>query len=664
MSKAGQDSGIVKIAAEKFAELAVHVLQRLDYQIVSASTKTFGRILAKQDKSEQIGRDWWNYKWRIELEYEPLDDDNGDYEGILLEIVVREETGTGTSNDCSKRADNLIRLIKKDAQRMEKVSEWQVKPTTHGSASWASFEELEAQGYITEEVDPARTLLTKVDGKFISVPERETYKHALVCGRTGVGKSSGFFIPNLIERLGACMLVTEAVSEAGERGELYTLTSGWRQMSGHKIYSFNPSDLTSTRINPLDSVRQAPQNKKTEVIKKLVELVASSHGDFGANEKSWVLSEKQLLFPLILHASTLSEGKANFATIVDLLENGVDQIADQIKNSKAKLAVRSFNSWYNNATDNFRRLVAAGLMSKLGPWQTDQIRELTSVTDIEPDVLQNDLFTIYMSVPVTDKESKILTALVFNYVLSMLLKHRPKMNRPLTLLLDEFTNFGAIPGIENTLSLVRKNKVSLTLGFQNYKQVEIVYGQQIAGVIIDQPGTQVYFRQKNFREAKLLSDALGRTTVEERKVTDTGKVNEHIYGRNLMTPDELITLPKEEVIVFTPDTGPIKVEKFKPGIYDQATSYPPPERPEHDISEAVKSRHEEEPVPPEEVTEDPIEQDPADEILNEVMEKKLPGKSDKEKDKDKTREVEEEKEPDLADQKFEETPTGDDTWQL
>ena len=135
------------------------------------------------------------------------------------------------------------------------------------------------------------------------------------------------------------------------------------------------------------------------------------------------------------------------------------------------------------------------------------------------------------------------------------------------MLLDEFTNFGRIAGIDDVLSIIRKNKISLVLGFQNYFQLEKVYSQKEAQTIIDMPATQIYFRQKNFKEAKILSESLGRTTIEKTVITDSGRINETAYGRALITPEELINL-KNQVIIFTPNTWPLKLDLIEPDAYD------------------------------------------------------------------------------------------------
>ena len=72
-------------------------------------------------------------------------------------------------------------------------------------------------------------------------------------------------------------------------------------------------------------------------------------------------------------------------------------------------------------------------------------------------------------------------------------------------------------------------------------------------------------------------------------MNDSGRVHELIQGRALITPDELIGL-KNEVIVFAPDTSPLKLPLTSPTAYEQALAYDPPEREKHSVSEFVKKR--------------------------------------------------------------------------
>jgi type IV secretory pathway TraG/TraD family ATPase VirD4 len=248
-----------------------------------------------------------------------------------------------------------------------------------------------------------------------------------------------------------------------------------------------------------------------------------------------------------------------------------------------------FEGWLSSSSENFRFGVLSGLMTKLNPWFTDQLVALTETTDVDFESLRQGLFTFYLAVPSRFRDGKLIGSLMVNFLLDFLLDNKSEMKHPTALFLDEFTNFGRISNIADVLSIIRKAKISLVLGFQNYFQLERVYSRKEAQIIFDQPATQIYFRQKSFREAKALSEALGRTTVEEVTVSDSGRVQEFAQGRALATPDELMNL-KGEVIVFTGDTAPLKLPVSSPTAYEHPMNYPPPDRPVHPISEHTSRR--------------------------------------------------------------------------
>jgi type IV secretory pathway TraG/TraD family ATPase VirD4 len=386
------------------------------------------------------------------------------------------------------------------------------------------------------------------------------------------------------------MVVTEA-TPGYEAGELYKLTSGWRKMAGHQIYCFNPSDMTSNRINPIDRIRRAPEEEKANLAEKLADLIImNGESSDGRGDQTWNRSEKLLLIPLILHAAAGEPEQGHFGALRWLLLKGPDQLAQVLYKSPSDVAQMEFEGWMRlSGETNFKYGVFSGLITKLNPWMTDQMITLTETTDIDLDALKRQLFTFYIAVPSRSRDSKLIGSLMVNFLLDHVLEIREQMKYPITMLLDEFTNFGKISGIGDTLSIIRKNKIGLILGFQNYSQLEQVYSRSEAKIIIDQPATQVYFKQKTFQEARDLSEAIGRTTVEEATVSDSGRVQEFIQGRHLITPDELISLNKE-VIIFTADTKPLKLALTDPLAYEQALSYDAPTRPKHEVSEFVRKR--------------------------------------------------------------------------
>lgn len=583
MQTTAKDVGVVNAAPKDLPVLAVNVLDRLGYN-VSRASKQLDQILAVERLDEKVGRDWWRHEYRVVLRWSDA------IGGSQVEIEITERQGGGTEEDCRQRCKQVIATLQADAIRATSVSSTKTKSTVHGGAAWGDETQLRRAGYIAEKPEATRLIIGKTQkGEFISIPELVTNAHAIVCGRTGVGKSRGFFIPNLIERLGSNMIVTEA-TPGYEPGELYTLTAGWRKQAGHTIYSFNPADMSSTRINPVDRVKWAPELEKAKEAEKLADLIImNGSGEEGRIDPTWDRSEKQLLVSLILHAAASEPEKGHIGALRWLLLSGVSKVRQELARSPSQLAQMEFEGWLGSTSENFRFGVLSGLMTKLNPWITDQLVALTEKTDVDFEALKKQLFTFYIAIPSRSRDSKLIGSLLVNFLLDYLLDTKSAMKYPTSLFLDEFTNFGKIANIANVLSIVRKAKLSLVLGFQNYFQLERVYSQKEAQIIFDQPATQIYFRQKNFREAKALSEALGRTTVEEVTVSDSGRVQEFIQGRSLATPDELINL-SGEVIAFTNDTWPLKIALTSPTAYHHALAYPPPERPTHEISETIRRR--------------------------------------------------------------------------
>ena len=296
-----------------------------------------------------------------------------------------------------------------------------------------------------------------------------------------------------------------------------------------------------------------------------------------------------LLHSLILHTAAIDPERGHFGALRWFLLSGIQNVRKEMRKSPSEVAQMEFEGWLLDTSEGFRFSVTAGLKTKLNPWLTDQMTVLTEKTDVDFDALRDKLFTFYIAVPSRSRDSQLIGSLMFNYLLDYILDEEERMKYRTAMLLDEFTNFGKVANLENTLSIIRKARVGLVLGFQNYYQLERVYGRIEAQIIIDQPATQIYFQQKKYREAKDLSEALGRTTVEQVTVSDTGRVMESVTGRSLCTPDELMLLEKQ-CIAFTNDTPAMKLPVFAPDAYKFALNYPPPETPEHQITEFIKRR--------------------------------------------------------------------------
>lgn len=374
-----QDSGIVEATYKEFPVLAVNVLERLGYH-VSRASKQLDQILATERLDEQVGRDMWRHEYRVVLRWRKTSDGKG----VLVSVEMSEHKGGGSLSDCQKRCDKLLLELQRDSERVRETSSDKEQNTSYGAARWGTEQECRSAGYFLKQPDPKRLIIGKAtSGDYLQVPEMLTYSHALVCGRTGVGKSRGFFIPQLIERIGTNMIVTEA-TPGFEDGELYKLTSGWRKLAGHQIYCFNPSDMSSHRINPIDRIRHAREELKSSRAESLADLIImNGQADQQRGEsKTWNDSEKLLLTPLLLHAAASEPKYGHFGALRWLLLQGPDRLRKILDRSPSEIAQMEFEGWMRlSGETNFKYGVFSGLITKLNPWMTDQMVALTETTE-------------------------------------------------------------------------------------------------------------------------------------------------------------------------------------------------------------------------------------------------------------------------------------------
>ncbi len=294
----------------------------------------------------------------------------------------------------------------------------------------------------------------------------------------------------------------------------------------------------------------------------------------------WDRSERHLLFALILHIVAAEPENAHFGAVRKLLAKSEEYLARTFSNSPSTIAKQEYEAFHGHSSENYRHSVISGLVTRLNPWVSEQIVRLTQKTDLDIEVLQEQLFTFYFSVPSRRADLKPIAALMLNFLIDISLSANFK--NPLALILDEFTNFGYIPGMDQALSIIRRREMSAILGVQDFRQLKIVYGRDRAEIIASQPGTRIFFPPRDFHTAKEISDGLGYQTVLDAKFTDKGSTVERELGRPLLTASELMELGTK-ILVMTPSAPPVICERFTYQTMKAPENMPPPSSQEHPV---------------------------------------------------------------------------------
>ncbi len=560
----------LSIPQDRVSELVVTTLARLGYRITNAN-ESLHLISASEVKSEMSSGINWRYEYNIVISWATANS------AVTISVTIEEQLNKWTYKKCENKCKLIVESLKQDSEFLINSLVTQ-ESTLFGSARWADDRDIEKADYRLISPDSKRLIIgLDKDNVLLAISAEDTIKHAVICGPTGCGKTTSVFIPNLVERIEACAIVTEATAGT-ELPDLYAKTAGYRAGNGQVIYYFNPDDLSSNRINPLDSVNTIAKAQLTADL-----IIKNTSIKMSMSDQIWETSERHLLTSLILHVAF---ERGHMAMIRRLMVLGPYELGRVLNVSGSVQAKSEYAAFIHNSSEGFRNGVLSGLLQRLNLWFNPRIEALTNTTDINFDTFAQQLFTFYLAVPSHKNILKPLAALIFNYLLDMVLEK--DFSNPLFLSLDEFTNYGYIPGIAEKLTIIRHKKIPAMIGAQDWVQVKKIYGDDDATLIFGQPGTKIYFRPRDLMTAKKISDSLGVRTVIDKKVTSTGMVNQRELARPLMHTSEILSLDNDRAIVFTPATNPLLVKKIAWQEYaGLETKYPVPFRKSLDIDEVL-----------------------------------------------------------------------------
>lgn len=433
---------------------------------------------------------------------------------------------------------------------------------SHGSASIASKEDLKEftkpQGEGLKAGEFALGERSK-GGKFFALPELLTYRHILILGATGTGKSRGFYLPNLelLASTGASVFVNDTKSEL------------WNTASGYWKRAVRFAPLDPDKSSPLNWIPLCTDENQTLTL-KLARTIVTNGGDSRSREAFWDKAETALLAALFAHTATTDTPTPAFAHDI-LHERDMNGVAEILFNSKSRLARQQARVFWD-AGDKLRGSVFTGARVSL-TWLGDtKVRRFTSSTlkPINFAEMRASKTGVFWCLPVKAIATlRPLTSLVLTLAMEQL---KETKGSPVYMMLDEFANIGAIPDFSTEITLLRSERVPVIAGIQSFAQLAERYGHDAARTIAENFQTKLVLAGLEFDSAERISKHLGELTIIEHRDshTSSGVFGEsgsrttslQKYARRLLTANEITQLSDDEVLIVSANKKPFIARKW------------------------------------------------------------------------------------------------------
>ena len=387
--------------------------------------------------------------------------------------------------------------------------------------------------------------------------------NACVIGSSGSGKTRFWLTPQLLQAHSSYVVVDPKGGVLSQVG--YFL----QKKKGYKIKVFNSIDFSrSMHYNPLAYI-----HNEADILKFVNTLIANTKGEGKEGDPFWTKSETLLYCALI--AYIIFEGPEedrNMNTLVDMISgmevkeddpdfmNAIDYMFKGLEKRKPDcFAVKQYKK-YKLASGKTARSILISCGARLAPFDIPQLREIMSYDEMELDRLGDKRTAAFFIISDTDTTYNFIVALAFSQMFNLLCEradnvHGGRLPHHVRVLWDEAANTGQVPNLEKLVAVIRSREVSLTLFYQAQSQCKAIYKDN-AETIMGNMDSVVLLGGREHSTVKEISEAwLGKQTISmqtdsrSRGQSESYSQNTQRLGRELMTMDELTTMPGDKCII-------------------------------------------------------------------------------------------------------------------
>ena len=453
---------------------------------------------------------------------------------------------------------------------------------SYGTAGWMTENELHKELEVTRNLKQCKgTILGELDGKVICVPMNTMMnRNVAVYGAAGSMKSRAY-VRNMVFQ---CVRRGESLIITDPKSELYASMAGYLRDNGYVVKVFNL--ISPENSDSWNCLREIEGDNQELMAQIFCDVVIRNTMLNGKMDPFWDTGAIALLKALCLYVvQVYPEKNRNIGEVYKLLA-GVASGGDGGGLKTAFSALPFGHSAkvpfeiFQQASENVQSGIIIGLANRIQVFQIEALRIITSHSDGINLTLPGQERCAYFCI-ISDQDSTFdfLSSLFLSFLFIKLVRFadsqpNQELPVPVHLLFDELSNCGVINDLQRKISTVRSRRISMSVIFQNIAQMQNRYPQNAWLEIIGNCDAQLFLGCTDELTAKFISDRTGEVTIGVESTmkelssmrmtnyTPSHRETSSIGKRRLLTPDEVLRLPKDEALVIIRGQKVLKVKKF------------------------------------------------------------------------------------------------------
>ena len=455
------------------------------------------------------------------------------------------------------------------------------KSGIYGTATWMTDKEIHE---VLEIADPKRaegTILGEYEGKAACMPkDTRLNRHIAIFGASGTMKSRAIVRNALFQTIkrGESAVITDS------KGELYTDTAELFRRNGYEVRVYNLVDPEHS-----DSWNCMADLHGDTLMAQVLTNVIIGNTSSGKGDHFWDNGEGNLLKALILYVDQQQnkgpEDKHLPAVYQLLTQNSEHTLTNAFGKLGFDHPARAPFNLFSQSSDTVKSGIILGLGTRLQVLQNKAVQRITSGSDIDLTAPAKRKCAYFLVLSDQDATMAFLSSLFFSFLFIRLTRYadtRPggRCDIPVNLFLDEMNNIGRIGGAEDgsdfarTLSTCRSRDIRVMFAVQSLGQLQNRYPNNLWSELIGNCDIQLMLGCTDDVTAKYCSERSGdmsvrvdstmtvRRTIAVAQVIPQYRQSEGQGRRRLLTPDEVLRLPNDELLCMIRGYNMLRLKKL------------------------------------------------------------------------------------------------------
>lgn len=455
------------------------------------------------------------------------------------------------------------------------------KTGIYGTANWMTDKELKSVLELTTPEKATGMILGERNGHLVCLPEdTRLNRHCAIFGASGTMKSRAIVRNTLFSaiRRGESVLISDPKSE------MYNDTAELFRKNGYEVKVLNLVDPKHG-----DSWNCMSDLNGDTMMAQVLTNVIIGNTSSGKGDHFWDNGEANLLKALVLYTDldkSLTPERKNLAHVYQLLtRNSEKTLTAMFEKLPLDHPARAPFNLFSQSSDTVKSGIILGLGTRLQVLQNEAVKQLVSFSDIDLTAPGSHKCAYYIILSDQETSMAFLSSLFFSFLFIKLTRFADlspggRCPVPVNLILDEFNNIGRIGGAPDgsdfcrSLSVIRSRDIRVMIAVQSLGQLQNRYPNNLWAEIIGNCDIQLMLGCTDEVTADYISDRSGdmsiqvdstmtvKKTVAVAQVIPQYRETQGQGKRKLLTPDEVLRLPHEEMLVIIRGQNILKLNKF------------------------------------------------------------------------------------------------------